>query len=157
MPKKNRRSLIKPVDPPHHTLSPSGRHHGRTQRAASSEGDSPSVNDLISHLRRTQLPPPTEQNAQSSRSYVSPRSVHPSLRNLLELPETPPPRPRPNARHAAIGRRPLRPTPGPPPPESWVSGNTSASVTTEDETPTKLEKVIYRLGRLPGEIGRAHV
>lgn len=150
MPKKNRRSLIKPVNTPHHTLSPSGHHRGSTQRAASSEGDSPSVNDLISHLRRTQLPPPTEQNAQSSRSYVSPRSVHPSLRNLLELPETPPPRPRPNARHGAIGRRPVRPTPGPPPPESWVSGDTSASVTTETETPTKLEKVIYRLERLPG-------
>lgn len=149
MPKKNRRSLVKPVNTPHHSLSPSSRRHDGSQRATSSEEQSPSVNDLISHLRRTQLPP-SEQNASSSRSYISPRSVHPSLRNLLELPETPPPRPRLNPRHAAIGRRPLRPIPGPPPPQSWVSGDTGESDLGEYEDATSLEKVIYRLKRLPG-------
>lgn len=153
MPKKNRRSLVRPVNTPHHTLSSSSHHHGGTQRAAGSEGETPSVNELIGHLRRTQTPPSTEQNPHSPaspRSYVSPRSVHPSLRNLLELPETPPPRPRLNARYAGIGRRPLRRTPGPPPPESWVSGDKSASDPVKDETTASLERVTYRLERLPG-------
>lgn len=154
MPKKNRRSLLKPVNTPHHSLAPSNRHHGGTRRTAGADGEQPSVNDLISHLRRTQIPPSSEQNPQSpgsSRSYVSPRSVHPSLRNLLELPETPPPRPRLNARYGAIGRRPLRPTPGPPPPASWFSGDTSEAESAKDET-ASFEKVTYRLERLPGAV-----
>lgn len=155
MPKKNRRSLLKPVNTPHHSLSPSNHHHGGARRTPGSEGEPLSVNDLISHLRRTQIPSSSEQNPQSpgsSRSFVSRRSVHPSLRNLLELPETPPPRPRLNARYGAIGRRPLRPTPGPPPPESWVSGDTSESGSVRDDTATSFRKVTYRLERLPGAV-----
>lgn len=113
------------------------------------------MNDLISHLRRTQIPPSSEQNPHSpgpSRSYVSPRSVHPSLRNLLEVPETPPPRPRLDTRYGAIGRRPLRPTPGPPPPESWVSGDTPEPESAKDDVTAGLEKLTYRLEGLPGAV-----
>lgn len=158
MPKKHKRSFVKPVITPHHTLSSSGsRQNDQFRRSAVSSEES-SVNDLISHLRRTQASSSSEHNPQpsgSARSFVSPRSVHPSLRNLLELPETPPPRPRPNARRTAIGGRPPRRTPGPPPPESWLSGASDASLLTEENKNlalTQYEEVIYRLERLPGAV-----
>ncbi|KAL4793652.1 hypothetical protein BDV19DRAFT_379921 [Aspergillus venezuelensis] len=151
--KHYKNTFSKPVSTPHHTLASSSRssQHERFRSPASPSGDQPSVNDLINHLRRTQLSPSLSDNPRSTPSHVAPRSVHPSLRNLLELPETPPPRPRPDARRTAIGARRLRRTPGPPPPESWLSGNTTA----EDAENAELEsseiaKAIYRLERLPG-------
>ncbi|KAL4936715.1 hypothetical protein BDV06DRAFT_216458 [Aspergillus oleicola] len=119
--------------------------------APSPSGDQPSVNDLINHLRRTQLSPSLSDNPRSTPSHIVPRSVHPSLRNLLELPETPPPRPRPDARRTGIGARRLRRTPGPPPPESWLSGDTAADeVENAVLDATETARVIYRLERLPG-------
>ncbi|KAJ5190666.1 uncharacterized protein N7498_009651 [Penicillium cinerascens] len=151
MPKKHRRAFAKPVSTPHHSLASSSRHHGQGQRSVTS------VNDLISHLRRTQVTSSPEYNPQASsstqRSIDSLRSVHPSLRNLLELPETAPPRPRPNARRTAIGGRRVRLTPGPPPPESWLAGKSSASQASEDTAYYEsFEIPIYRLEGLPGTV-----
>lgn len=48
------------------------------------------------------------------------------------------------------GRR-LRRTAGPPPPESWLSGNTSADEAEDDElNASEITRIIYRLERLPG-------
>lgn len=149
MPKKRHNPLFtKPVDTPHHTLLSTSPRNDRFQSSSSSA--QPSVNDLIHHLRRTQVSSSDDRTNPSG--FVAPRSVHPSLRNLLELPETPPPRPRPNARRVGVGR--LRRTPGPPPPESWLLGNnqnTSDDSEQEDiNTAGETERVIYRLERLPG-------
>ncbi|EYE96846.1 uncharacterized protein EURHEDRAFT_410637 [Aspergillus ruber CBS 135680] len=148
MPKKRHDFLFtKPVGTPHHTLLSSS---SRSDRFQSSSSAQPSVNDLIDHLRRTQVSSSDDRTSPSS--FVAPRSVHPSLRNLLELPVTPPPRPRPNARRVGVGR--LRRTPGPPPPESWLLGNnqiTNENSEQEDiDTTAQTERVIYRLERLPG-------
>ncbi|KKZ62861.1 hypothetical protein EMCG_02795 [[Emmonsia] crescens] len=108
------------------------------------------VNDLIHHLRRTQFSRHDEVAASLSR--VAPRSVHPSIRNLLELPETPPPRPRPGTR--AVGERRVRRTPGPAAPLSWLVPNVTSN-TQDSENGRKIaandtrERNI-RLDRLPG-------
>lgn len=151
MPKKQKKSFVfKPTNTPHHSLTSRPRQNDRP--AGSTTSDSPSVNDLISHLRRTQARISSEHDTPtSSRSLHSQGSVHPSLRNLLELPDTPPPRPRLGARRTVIGGRPVRLTPGPPPPNSWLSGDSEGSpeevalaTTGHDRT------IIYRLDRLPG-------
>lgn len=153
MPKKRHNPIFtKPVDTPHHTLLSSPR-NSQNDRFRSSSSAQPSVNDLIHHLRRTQVSSSDDRTSSPS-GVITPRSVHPSLRNLLELPETPPPRPRPNARRVGVGR--LRRTPGPPPPESWLLGNNQSTSNEPDseqddvDTAAETERVIYRLERLPG-------
>ncbi|KAL4920075.1 hypothetical protein BDW62DRAFT_177540 [Aspergillus aurantiobrunneus] len=152
MPKKHHRNTFaKPVSPAHHTLDTSSSRSSHNDRfrssAASTSGDQPSVNDLINHLRRTQLP---DSNRGTPR-HIAPRSVHPSLRNLFDLPETPPPRPRPDTRRTGIGGQRLRRTAGPPPPESWLSGDTTADEAEGAELEAaETAEVIYRLERLPG-------
>ncbi|KAJ5388054.1 hypothetical protein N7509_010595 [Penicillium cosmopolitanum] len=148
MPKKQKKSFVyKPPSTPHHSLGPSSiRQNDQSRQAAGSTTD-PSVNDLISHLRRTQV---SHEGPARAPSFVSPRSVHPSLRNLLHLPETPPPRPR----RTVFGSRPIRPIPGPPPPASWLSGDTenSSSSAQDDAVDFGCEdvQVTHRLDRLPG-------
>lgn len=145
MPKKQKRSFVyKPPSTPHHSLGPSSIRQNDQSRQAAGSTD-PSVNDLISHLRRTQT---SHESPARAPSFVSPRSVHPSLRNLLHLPETPPPRPR----RTVFGSRPIRPIPGPPPPASWLSGDTenSSSSAQHDAVDFIHEDVTHRLDRLPG-------
>jgi hypothetical protein len=151
MPKKHHKhSFAKPVSPAHHTLISSGpRNQNERFHASQASSSAPSVNDLINHLRRTQVSR-SEDGPGSPSRFVAPRSVHPSLRNLLELPETPPPRPRPETRRVGVTGR-LRRTPGPPPPQSWLLG--SHDTDTSDETDTDAapaERIIHRLDRLPG-------
>ncbi|KAJ5324370.1 hypothetical protein N7476_002970 [Penicillium atrosanguineum] len=151
MPKKHRQSFAKPASTPHHSLTSSGRHNDQGQRSVTS------VNDLISHLRRTQVTSSPEHDSQASSSAQRPidslRSFHPDLRNIFELPETAPPRPRPNARRRAIGGRRVRIIPGPPPPESWLTEDSKPAQEGEDNLSSKeFEKPIYRLDRLPGAI-----
>ncbi|OJJ47275.1 hypothetical protein ASPZODRAFT_1933471 [Penicilliopsis zonata CBS 506.65] len=160
MPKKHyKHAYGKPVNTVHPSLTSSGRHEqnsngARPAAASSSTGqDQASVNELISHLRRTQVSRfGSEDGATNLPRYVAPRSVHPSLRNLLELPETPPPRPRPNSRRTVvIGGRPIRRTPGPPPPESWLLSSDVNGLNDNEIYPTEgVRDVIYRLDRLPG-------
>ncbi|OAX82363.1 hypothetical protein ACJ72_03280 [Emergomyces africanus] len=113
--------------------------------------DGRSVNDLIHHLRRTQLSRYDEVAASLSR--VAPRSVHPSIRNLLELPETPPPRPRPGGTRL-VGERRVRRTPGPAAPLSWLAPNDSSNRQDVDEgrkiAGNDKRKINIRLDRLPG-------
>ncbi|KAI9043858.1 uncharacterized protein KD926_002749 [Aspergillus affinis] len=160
MPKKHHNhSFSKPASTAHHTLASSGP-RGSNDRfrpsQASSNAESSSVNDLINHLRRTQVSPRTAEDGQESPfRQIASRSVHPSLRNLLELPEIPPPRPRPGARRVGIGGRPSRRTAGPPPPESWLLGNAAGDNSEDNEAAglgnSQTERIIYRLDRLPGK------
>ncbi|KAH7145723.1 hypothetical protein B0J13DRAFT_622441 [Dactylonectria estremocensis] len=82
-------------------------------------GDKPqkSVNDLLANLRRTSIGP--SNAAQSAHPATAP-SVPPAIRELLQIPETPAPRPRRPVRQRfdENGRR--LPA-GPPPPRSWLS------------------------------------
>jgi hypothetical protein len=149
MPKKRQRFHIKPASPAHHSLA-SGSH--RDGGAGVSGRSSSSVNDLISHLRRTQIPSASEDAPTPRRFHFIPHSVPPSLRNILELPQIQPPRPRPGAPHTPIGSRPLRQTAGPPPPHSWLTESTTQEAKPEEylgELTEDMETIIYRLKRLP--------
>ncbi|OJD14605.1 hypothetical protein AJ78_05065 [Emergomyces pasteurianus Ep9510] len=149
MPKKHH----KPTTPkPNTTVHPSLTSFASSKfnNVSPKTKDGQSVNDLIHHLRRTQLTKHEEVAASLSR--VAPRSVHPSIRNLLELPVTPPPRPRPGTRR--VGERRVRRTPGPAEPLSWLVPNDASHRQAFDEG----RKIIgndrrernIRLDRLPG-------
>ncbi|RJE24958.1 tafazzin [Aspergillus sclerotialis] len=159
MPKKRQKTTFsKPINTAHHTLSSSSSDHHQNARSSpstsSSTTDQPSVNDLINHLRRTQVS--FTGGRVNQPKFVAPRSVHPSLRNVLEVPDTPPPRPRPNAHRIEVGGRRLRRAPGPPPPDSWLAGSSNSR--DEDDLPDSPlvttaypeRKIFYRLDRLPG-------
>ena len=73
-----------------------------------------SVNDLIQELRRSQAPPSTDRVHDDANAPT----VHPSLRAILQLPDTLPPRPRLGTR--VLGGRRTRGPAGPPPPTSWL-------------------------------------
>ncbi|EPS33440.1 hypothetical protein PDE_08402 [Penicillium oxalicum 114-2] len=156
MPKRQKKSFVyKPSFDSSPSLTPQPRRDDQIRRpTAATDSDSPSVNDLISHLRRTQVSnSPENGNGSASRSVISHQSVHPSLRSLLELPDTPPPRPRAGPRRAVIGGRPVRLVPGPPPPESWLAGDTEALCLSGGGRGSSLRDdrfPIYRLDRLPG-------
>ncbi|KAL9622037.1 MAG: hypothetical protein Q9160_003536 [Pyrenula sp. 1 TL-2023] len=100
-----------------------------------------SVNDLITHLRQTQLPSAgeSEQSTASAQSPRPQRTVHPSLRNLLDIPDTPPPKPRP------VQRPRVRRVPGPPPPESWLNSSRYApSIVREQAAGEDLRQPVQR-------------
>ncbi|KUL91903.1 hypothetical protein ZTR_01452 [Talaromyces verruculosus] len=149
MPKKhNKYPSIKPASTVHPSLesSTTKRQYGSASRSAS---NSQSVNDLIHHLRRTQVTSPNDGPSNTSRT-VTQRTLHPSLRNILNVPETPPPRPRSNVR--PVGGRFFRRTPGPPPPSSWLQTQAPANNTSDERQGVSVgyDQVLYRLERLPG-------
>ncbi|KAL0933173.1 tafazzin [Colletotrichum truncatum] len=76
------------------------------------------VNELLADLRRSSLASSSRNTAIS----VATPTVPPALRQILQIPETPPPAPRRVPRFDASGRR---VPPGPPPPRSWLSRTSS--------------------------------
>lgn len=138
MPKKHSKHIsVRPVSTPHPSLATSSStHHGKNTPSASDS----SVNDLIHRLRTTRVS--SDQPSASDNTSIT-RSVHPSLRNLLALPDALPPRPRPGTtmRHAGPGR--LRRTPGPPPPASWLNGSMHAPKTISKEVYTAQRETIH--------------
>ncbi|KAI1381934.1 hypothetical protein F4677DRAFT_400322 [Hypoxylon crocopeplum] len=108
MPKKrhnNRYSKPPSVAPPSLSLSSSSR--------TTSEQHDRSVNQILAELRRTTL----KQNGTQNSFPVATPSVPPSIRQILQIPETSAPAPRRPQRRDINGR--LVP-PGPPPPRSWT-------------------------------------
>ncbi|KAI2469863.1 hypothetical protein F4781DRAFT_202435 [Annulohypoxylon bovei var. microspora] len=107
MPKKrhnNKYSKPPSVAPPSLALSSS-----RT-----TEQHERSVNQLLADMRRSSL----NQNGVQNNLVAATPTVPPSIRQILQIPETPAPMPRRPPRRDANGRR---APPGPPPPRSWVS------------------------------------
>ncbi|KAF3482757.1 tafazzin [Arthroderma uncinatum] len=144
MPKKHKAPSIKPKPAAHPSLESSrSSGHGKAT-------DQQSVNDILQQMRNAS----SLSKGAGWQTRLAPRSVHPSLRNILELPETPPPRPRPTAARQAIGQRRLRRTPGPPPPLSWVTPNPGSSRGSDSGDRNILRnrsvKFARRLNRLPG-------
>ncbi|MCJ1388255.1 hypothetical protein MMC18_001100 [Xylographa bjoerkii] len=146
MPKKyNRIQYSKPNIPVHPSLSSSSTclsHHGaHTQTPESST----SVNDLIQHLRRSQAPSTVERHHSDSNPHPS---VHPSLKSILQVPDTPIPRPR----IQTAARRRQRGPAGPPPPRSWLVDSIHApkSLRSGLASAESAHNVSRRLDCLPG-------
>ncbi|KZZ87028.1 hypothetical protein AAP_05974 [Ascosphaera apis ARSEF 7405] len=134
MPSKHRQfKSPKPQPTVHPSLQSSSPRSSRSSSSARSRASSyasqpgvsttPSVNDLISHLRRTQISS-SAAAAASAAASISPaqRSLPPQLRNVLDIPDTPPPRPRARRSigHVIVGRS-RSAAPGPAAPRSWLN------------------------------------
>lgn len=121
MPRKKNPQFTKPTTVAHPSLSPSNNKNAAQRLNATSDRDTKSVNDLIQHLRRSQIStsPPERPHRDN------PQTVHPSLNAILDVPITPAPRPRPGLR--VVGGRRSRGPSGPPAPISWVSSDRASS------------------------------
>ncbi|KAI0176060.1 hypothetical protein GGR52DRAFT_342850 [Hypoxylon sp. FL1284] len=116
MPKK--RHQTKYSKPP--SVAPPVLSTSSSSRDATEKHDR-SVNRLLADLRRTSLNQNGTQNnggGNNNNFAVATPTVPPSIRQILQIPETPVPAPRRPLRRDANGR--LVP-PGPPPPRSWIS------------------------------------
>ena len=137
----------KPSIPAHPSLSSSGKPKDASHSLGS--GESPkgnSVNERLQQLRLSQ----GSQNARASSEVLSPGaspSLPPALRNILQLPDAAPPRPRPGLR--VTGR--LRGPAGPVPP-SWVlrRENRPDALTKARMGVARREMPVYE--KLPGSV-----
>ncbi|KAL9603950.1 MAG: hypothetical protein Q9219_000888 [cf. Caloplaca sp. 3 TL-2023] len=122
MPKRrNQIPFQKPQATAHPSISRSLGNHNQHNDSFREQDSQRSVNDLLQHLRVSQA---SSTVSAESRSDVNPQTVHPSLKDILQIPETPPPRPRPGMRtFVNHGRR--RP-PGPAAPRSWLENSIHA-------------------------------
>lgn len=90
-----------------------------THNVASSKNAPSSVNDLLSSLRKS-----TKSQYERNNQPPQPRTMPPAIRQLLQLSDTPGPRPRMPRRIDEHGHR--LPA-GPAPPSSWLASSRSAS------------------------------
>lgn len=102
------------------------------------------MNDLLANLRRSSAGPSTPREPTAN----SP-SVHPVIRDILQIPETPAPAPRRRARPRfdVNGRR--LPA-GPPPPRSWVSSRQDYGALSYTSRPSRLNLPTGEHSTLPG-------
>ncbi|KAI0393860.1 hypothetical protein F5Y17DRAFT_286457 [Xylariaceae sp. FL0594] len=139
MPKKRHQPRYsKPPSVPPASLSLSS-----SSRSTPDQRHESSVNQLLANLRRTTLSP--TQTASTSVSDITAPSVPPTLRRLLQIPETPAPPPRRPQRRDLFGRR---LPPGPPPPRSWVF-NTGRAAAPSTKTPSRVGQNESRPRRWP--------
>ncbi|KZF21728.1 hypothetical protein L228DRAFT_158667 [Xylona heveae TC161] len=125
-----------------------------TRRTTGGASDSPqqSVNDLLRHLRRSQNAGTAEQRARERElaAVATAPTVHPSLRELLHIPEIPAPRSRRPPRRHGLFRD--RGPAGPPPPLSWLteSIHAPAQIQEMDRRRTISRARPRHVDRLPG-------
>ena len=102
------------------------------------------VNELIRHLRQTQVSTEPRGLLQGE---LNARTVHPSLKAILDIPDTPAPRPRPGMQNS--GLRATRRPAGPPAPRSWLTQRRGGS--SRQSTVSDLDRHLTdrRLGSLP--------
>ena len=128
------------------TSAPSS--HGRSAAAPApgSKQAHSSVNELISHLRQTQV---SDEKLHRLPHAPDAATVHPSLRSTLGVPDTPPPRPRTgNNATRVFGPTRSRRIPGPPPPASWLLASRHADKSQDSTTLTS--RRVEQSSNLPG-------
>ncbi|KAI9723282.1 MAG: hypothetical protein M1812_001165 [Candelaria pacifica] len=132
MPKKRTNtSFTKPHGYVHPSLSPSTTASKASKttlssRLAEGKSTSSSVNDLINNSRRNQANI-TEDDRRAFTAIATAPTVHPSLKEILQVADTPAPRPRKGMRPPMRGIRggPRGPA-GPAPPSSWLNASRHA-------------------------------
>lgn len=90
--------------------------------AATDAAPNRSVNERLSQLRREQAPKADVARRNEVAAVVSQRTVPPALRQIMNIPETAPPKPKPGTSNRVRGRRP----PGPAAPQSWLESSRHA-------------------------------
>ena len=126
MPKKRAPiHFTKPVNPIHPSLTPSSNESknrlGTHSLHSTTDPPGNSVNDKIHNLRLSQAPSNWKDQ---SRNLAHAPTVHPSLKAMLQVQETPSPKPRFLTNTA--GRARARGPAGPPPPSSWLNHRNQA-------------------------------
>ena len=142
MPKKHKNTQYsKPASTAHPSLSSNNITGNDSNKSAV-----PSVNDVIQHLRQSHVASVADRYTHNDTNFPT---VHPSLKAILQLPDTLPLRPRSNmyARGGIHARRPA----GPPPPGSWLSDSIHAPRRFRDShTQQHHQLQNLSLKRLPG-------
>lgn len=137
----------KPSIPAHPSLSSSGKPKDASHSLGSSRSpDGNSVNERLQQLRLSQ----GNQHARASSEVLSPAanpSLPPPLRNILQLPDAPQPRPQPGPRAAGRVRGPAGPVP-----PSWLLRRENRQNPLADArmSPARRETPGYE--RLPGSV-----
>ena len=145
--KYKKQQFSKPSSTAHPSLLPSSTPSQHVTNPIISSDSS--VNELIQHLRRSQGPSAADRIRDDSNTPT----VHPSLKAILQVPDTLPPPPRPGMRRAE-GRR-IRGPSGPPAPNSWLESSIHSPtrgriVKPPSKKPTAQTTLPKRLDRLPG-------
>ena len=145
MPKKRALKFdSKPSSPAHPSLAsvrPNDAPHSLTSSGVASGN---SVNDQIRKLRLDEGHSPSLTVARASLYSPPNPSLPPSLRNILQLPDAPTPRPRPSLRVSG-GRR----VPGPAAPQSWLRGAQYQAQRTKRRISTVQDGVVAHVEPLP--------
>lgn len=119
MPKKRAPKYdTKPSSPAHPSLSSSKPRNASHSLTSSGTPSGNSVNDQIQKLRLSERAPPSLTGPRAFLDPGSNPSLPPALRDILQLPDAPAPRPRPGLRVTGARR-----VPGPAAPQSWLRGN----------------------------------
>ncbi|CAF9935327.1 MAG: hypothetical protein HETSPECPRED_009746 [Heterodermia speciosa] len=147
MPKKRTFQYSKPTSGPHPSLASSSKLDSSKHSMSGSDATTTSVNELIRHLRQTQIAPAEAQRSQLQEDPNA-HTVHPSLKAILDLPDTPAPRPRPGMRNSE-GRRARGPA-GPPPPKSWLKRRSEGAAHNARTSGPDHRVTDKHVGSLPG-------
>ena len=138
---------IKPRIPAHPSLSSSGKPKDASHSLGSDRSpNGNSVNERLQQLRLSQ----GSQHARASSEVLSPAttpSLPPPLRNILQLPNAPQPRPRPGLRVTGRVRGPAGPVP-----PSWLLQREYRPNTLIDKRTIPVRGETPRYDRLPGSI-----
>ena len=145
MPKKRTLNYAKPTSVPHPSLASSSKQDASWHSNGGSNATTVSVNDLIRHLRQTQISSTATDRPQQGPNA---HTVHPSLKDILAIPDTPAPRPRPGMRNSG-GRR-VRGPAGPPPPKSWLERRDKATTNSARVSGPDCRLTDKHVGSLPG-------
>ncbi|CAF9923306.1 hypothetical protein IMSHALPRED_005891 [Imshaugia aleurites] len=142
----------KPSSPAHPSLSSSGRPKDAHSLGSNTALSGNSVNDRIQQLRisqgvsssllRSQIGPTSSQTLSPGQEP----SLPPSLRTILQLPDAPPPRPRPGLRVTGRARGPA----GPAPPISWLKMRDRGAGQATRNTQTLSGETSAKIEQLPG-------
>ena len=138
---------IKPSIPAHPSLSSSGKPNDAAHSLGSDiSSNGNSVNERLQQLRLSQ----GSQHARASSDVLSPAanpSLPPPLRNILQLPNAPQPRPRTGLRVAGRARGPAGPVP-----PSWLLRRENRPNNITDSRTNPARRETSRDERLPGSV-----
>ncbi|KAL6716859.1 Lyso-phosphatidylcholine acyltransferase [Lecanora helva] len=149
MPKKRAPTYdTKPRSPAHPSLSSEKSRDASHSLLSGGTSSGNSVNEKIQQLRLERRPITSSAETQRAPEFLNHgvnHSLPPSLRSILQIPDTPPPRPRPGLRVTGGRRRPA----GPAAPQSWLTSTQTVSREKRQNIQTNAEGEDIHIEPLP--------